>query len=137
MGTSPAAAKLKTRSVAMTKCLTTLIIALFQCQAADLALVGAKIYPSPTEPAIENGLILVHDGRIVLVGRASVVKIPYETEIIRCSGMVVTAYLMHEHGWPRDQALAFAQSKRPQFSPNPTLMRFLLEWEQALKTGKT
>jgi len=32
--------------------------------AADLAVVGAKIYRSPTEPAIDNGSIVVHDGRI-------------------------------------------------------------------------
>jgi len=45
------------------------------------------------------------------------------------SGMVVTAYLMHEHGWSRDEALAFAKSKRPQIQPNPTMMRLLAEWE--------
>jgi imidazolonepropionase-like amidohydrolase len=33
-----------------------------------LALVGAKIYPSPTEEPIERGSILIHDGRIVAVG---------------------------------------------------------------------
>jgi hypothetical protein len=46
------------------------------------------------------------------------------------SGMVVTAYLMYEHGWTRDQALRFAQSKRPQIQPNPTLMRLLDDWER-------
>src|ERR1700691_1472375 len=35
--------------------------------ASDLALVGAKIYPSPTEEPIERGSILIHDGRIVAV----------------------------------------------------------------------
>jgi hypothetical protein len=45
------------------------------------------------------------------------------------SGMVVTAYLMHEHNWSRDEALAFAQSKRPQIQPNPTMMHLLAEWE--------
>lgn len=81
----------------MTKCLTTLIIALLQCHAADLALVGAKVYPSPTQAAIENGLILIHDGRIAVVGSASAVKIPYETEVIRCDGMVVTAGFWNSH----------------------------------------
>ena len=34
------------------------------------------------------------------------------------SGMVVTAYLMSEHHWSRDQALAFVRSKRPITKPN-------------------
>ena len=49
------------------------------------------------------------------------------------SGMVVTAYLMYEHNWPRGLALAFVQSKRPRIQPNPRLMRLLIEWEQVLK----
>jgi protein-tyrosine phosphatase len=51
------------------------------------------------------------------------------------SGMVVTAYLMYEHGWPRDRALKFARRKRPQIQPNPAFMRLLAEWEEALKDG--
>jgi len=49
------------------------------------------------------------------------------------SGMVVTAYLMFEHNWGRDRALAFVQSKRRQVQPNPGLMRLLSEWEQVMK----
>jgi hypothetical protein len=49
------------------------------------------------------------------------------------SGMAVTAYLMYEHGWSRDRALTFVQSRRPQVQPNPALMRLLAEWEQVLK----
>jgi protein-tyrosine phosphatase len=52
------------------------------------------------------------------------------------SGAVVTAYLMHEHGWGRDDALAFVREKRPVVQPNPTLMRLLAEWENALKDKK-
>jgi hypothetical protein len=50
------------------------------------------------------------------------------------SGAVVTAYLMQEHSWGRDEALAFLQARRPEVQPNPTLMRLLTEWEQARKT---
>jgi protein-tyrosine phosphatase len=49
------------------------------------------------------------------------------------SGMVSTAYLMQEHNWTRDQALAFVCSKRPEVRPNPVFMQLLTEWEQALK----
>ena len=34
------------------------------------------------------------------------------------SGLVVTAYLMHEHRWGRDEALAFLRTKRPIARPN-------------------
>ena len=49
------------------------------------------------------------------------------------SSMVVAAYLMYEHTWTRDEAVAFIRSKRPQVQPNPVMMRILADWEQALK----
>lgn len=49
------------------------------------------------------------------------------------SGAMVTAYLMKEHGMGRDAALAFLQSRRPEVHPDPTLMKLLTEWEQALR----
>jgi hypothetical protein len=49
------------------------------------------------------------------------------------AGMVTTAYLMFEHGWTRDKALAFIRTKRPQVRPNPAFMERLLDWERALK----
>jgi hypothetical protein len=49
-------------------------------RASDLVLVGAKIYPSPTEPPIDNGSILVHDGRILAVGPSATIKIPARRE---------------------------------------------------------
>jgi len=49
------------------------------------------------------------------------------------SGTVAVAYLMQEHGWTRDRALAFAQAKRPQIQPNRAFQRLLAEWETALR----
>ena len=49
------------------------------------------------------------------------------------SGLVVTAFLMAEHGWTVEEALAFARSKRPGVRPNPVFMPLLLEWEAALR----
>jgi len=77
-----------------------LLSALFVCgsaRASDLALVGAKIYPSPTEQPIENGSILIRDGRIVSVGPAAVVKIPRGATIIDCKDLVITAGLWNSH----------------------------------------
>jgi protein phosphatase slingshot len=47
------------------------------------------------------------------------------------SGLVVTAYVMRERGWTRDQALDFVRSRRPQLRPNSAFMRLLSEWEAA------
>lgn len=66
-------------------------------RAADLALVGAKIYPSPSERAIENGSILVHDSRIVAVGPSTAVKVPPDARVIDCKGLVVTAGFWNSH----------------------------------------
>jgi imidazolonepropionase-like amidohydrolase len=66
-------------------------------RASDLALVGAKIYPSPTEQAIESGSILVHDGQIVAVGPSAAVKAPRDATVIDCKGLVVTAGFWNSH----------------------------------------
>ena len=49
------------------------------------------------------------------------------------TGLVVVAYLMFEHGWSRDQALAFARTRRPDTRPNPAFMDRLLDWERELR----
>lgn len=63
----------------------------------DLALVGAKIYPSPTDAPIPNGSILIHDGRIVSVGPSDSVKIPPDAAIVYVKGLVVTAGFWNSH----------------------------------------
>jgi imidazolonepropionase-like amidohydrolase len=76
---------------------------LFACcpsRASDLALVNAKIYPSPTEPAIQDGTILVHDGRITAVGPSATTKPPRfarAVTVIDCKGLVVTAGFWNSH----------------------------------------
>ena len=67
---------------------------------SDLALVHAKIYPSPTEPAIEDGTILVHDGRITAIGPGAITKPPRfarDLTVINCKGLVVTAGFWNSH----------------------------------------
>ena len=73
---------------------------LFGCglsRADDLALVGAKIYLSPSEPPIENGTILVHSGHILSVGPIAEIKVPRGTTVIDCKGLVVTAGFWNSH----------------------------------------
>ena len=66
-------------------------------RAADLALTGAKIYPSPTDPPIENGSIVMRGGLILSVGPSSMIKIPYSATVIDCKGLVVTAGFWNSH----------------------------------------
>jgi imidazolonepropionase-like amidohydrolase len=67
------------------------------CQGSDLALTGAKIYPSPSEPPIDNGIVLIHDGQILAVGQASTVKIPHAATVMNCHGLTVTAGFWNNH----------------------------------------
>jgi imidazolonepropionase-like amidohydrolase len=77
-----------------------LVLAFFatlQSHASDLALVGAKIYLSPSEPPIESGTILVHGGHIASVGPIAEIKVPRGTTVIDCKGLVVTAGFWNSH----------------------------------------
>lgn len=71
--------------------------ATFQSHASDLALVGAKIYLSPSEPPIESGTILVHSGHIASVGAIAEIKVPSTMTVIDCKGLVVTAGFWNSH----------------------------------------
>jgi imidazolonepropionase-like amidohydrolase len=64
---------------------------------SDLALVHAKIYPSPTELPIENRVILVYAGRILAVGPTATIKVPRHATVIDCHGLVVTAGFWNSH----------------------------------------
>jgi len=68
--------------------------------ASDLTLVHAKIYPSPNEPPIEDGTILLHNGRIRAVGSNNKVKVTRfsrATTVLDCHGLVVTAGFWNSH----------------------------------------
>ncbi|MGA2415042.1 MAG: amidohydrolase family protein [Candidatus Sulfotelmatobacter sp.] len=67
---------------------------------SDLALVHAKIYPSPTEAPIEDGAILIHNGRIRAFGPSVEVKLPRfarEVTVLDCRGRVITAGFWNSH----------------------------------------
>jgi imidazolonepropionase-like amidohydrolase len=68
--------------------------------ASDLALVGAKVYLSPSDPPIENTTILIHNSRITAVGPSAATKPPRfarAVTVINCKGMVVTAGFWNSH----------------------------------------
>ena len=64
---------------------------------ADLVLRGAKIYPSPTEPALEHGSILVHNGHVVAVGPDRSIRVPAGAVTVDCKGLFVTAGFWNSH----------------------------------------
>ena len=64
---------------------------------ADLALVGAKIYSSPTATPIENGTVLIRNGKIIGVGSADKIVVPTSFRIISCKGMILTAAFWNCH----------------------------------------
>jgi imidazolonepropionase-like amidohydrolase len=77
--------------------LSLVFFAIGPSRASDLALIGAKIYPSPTDPPIENGSILIHDGQILDIGPSPTIKIPRDATVIDCKGLVVTAGFWNSH----------------------------------------
>jgi len=68
-----------------------------QATTPDLALVGAKIYPSPTAPPIDVGTVIIHAGRIQTVGTTAAIRIPAGTAMLDCQGLVVTAGFWNNH----------------------------------------
>jgi imidazolonepropionase-like amidohydrolase len=64
---------------------------------ADLALVGAKIYPSPNAPPIENGVVLIHNGKIAAIGKRGEVEVPGSDAVIQCGGKVITPGFWNSH----------------------------------------
>jgi imidazolonepropionase-like amidohydrolase len=65
--------------------------------AADLAIVGAKIYPAPNLPAIEDGTVLIHNSKIAKVGRSADVRLSPGVAKIDARGAVLAAGFWNNH----------------------------------------
>lgn len=61
------------------------------------ALVGAKIYPSPTDKPILNGVVLIQDGKIMAVGDRKKIKLPKRTQLLDCTGLILMAGFWNSH----------------------------------------
>ena len=64
---------------------------------SGLALVGARIYSSPTDEAINDGVVLIKSGKIVEVGRKEKIRIPPDFETVNCAGLTLTAGFWNSH----------------------------------------
>jgi imidazolonepropionase-like amidohydrolase len=87
---------MRTRNVLVILCAAILVLSISSF-ASDLALVHAKIYPSPTDPLITDGTILLHDGHIEDVGPSASIKAPQSATVLDCKGFVVTAGFWNSH----------------------------------------
>ncbi len=64
---------------------------------SDLALVGGKVYTSPTAAPIDDAVVLVHDGKIVAIGKRREIAVPASARVIDCTGKVITAGFWNSH----------------------------------------
>ena len=62
-----------------------------------LALVGGRIYASPTADAIDDGIVIVRNGKIAEVGPRRSIKIPVGITTMNCSGKIITAAFQNSH----------------------------------------
>ena len=62
-----------------------------------LTLVGGRIYVSPTEEPIEDGVVLINEGKIAAVGSKAVVQIPRTAQLLDCSRLTITAGFWNSH----------------------------------------
>jgi imidazolonepropionase-like amidohydrolase len=64
---------------------------------AQLAVVGATIYPSPTDAPIRDGVVVVDGAKIVAVGRRGAVRVPQGATVIDAAGSTMTAGFWNSH----------------------------------------
>ena len=95
--------------------------------AAELALVHAKIYPSPTQSPIKNGTVLVRDGLIYAVGPANKIKPPSGATVLDCQGLVIVAGFWNSHVHILTQGLMDA-ANLPSEQISSQLEQMLTRW---------
>jgi imidazolonepropionase-like amidohydrolase len=64
---------------------------------SNLALVGARIYVSPTAAPIEDGTVLIRNGRITAVGPRDEINVPATWFVIDCEDLTLTAAFWNCH----------------------------------------
>lgn len=96
-------------------------------EAADWALVHARIYASPDAVPIADGIILIHDGRIAAAGGRGAVRVPRDAERIDVHGGTVMAGFWNSHVHLMTPPLLNAD-KRSDADLTQELTRMLTRW---------
>ncbi|MCR6655629.1 MAG: amidohydrolase family protein [Opitutus sp.] len=76
-----------------------LLVMLFatRAAAADLALVGATLFPNPEAEPVRDAVVWVKDGRIAAIGARDQVTLPEGVEVIDYTGKFITAGFWNSH----------------------------------------
>ncbi len=75
-----------------------LATSLVNANEGNLAFVGADIIDGTGSDVIENGVVVVSNGRIRAVGPAADVSLPDNTEVIDASGKTIMPGMINAHG---------------------------------------
>lgn len=62
-----------------------------------VAIVGARVLPAHDQPAVEDAVILIRDGRIMAVGSSSTLPAPAGHEVLDWSGMTILPGFWNAH----------------------------------------
>ncbi|MFI4949910.1 MAG: amidohydrolase family protein [Caulobacterales bacterium] len=81
---------------------------------AALAIVGARIYAAPDAEPIDDGVVIVRDGRIVRIGPRAGTAVPEAARVIDAHGATLTAGLWNSHVHLMPPDLLNAATARPQ-----------------------
>ena len=115
----------------MRTCITSFLILFLSLSsfASDLVLVHAKIYPSPDAPPMEDGTIVVHDGRIQAIGASGKIKVPSSKDatVLNCEGRVVTAGFWNSHVHILTTGLLQSEKRTPK-ELDPQLEEMFTRW---------
>jgi imidazolonepropionase-like amidohydrolase len=80
----------------------------------SLAIVGARIYAAPDAAAIEDGVVIVRDGRIVRIGPRAATAVPKAARVIDAHGAALTAGLWNSHVHLMPPDLLNARTAKPE-----------------------
>jgi imidazolonepropionase-like amidohydrolase len=101
-----------------------------------LAIVGARIYTSPTEAPITDGAVVMTDGSITAVGRRDQVRVPANASVLDGAGLTVAAGFWNAHVHFTEEKFQSAGS-RPAADLAASVRAMLTRWGvvNAVDTG--
>jgi imidazolonepropionase-like amidohydrolase len=100
------------------------------------ALVGGRLLTAPGTPAIDDGVVVLEEGRILAAGTRATTPVPAGADVIDCAGATVTAGFWNSHVHLTEPAFEHA-STRPAAELDIALDEMFLRWGfvHAVDTG--